>query len=422
MPLNSMADALSGLQANQEFMNVVGNNIANVNTIGYKTQNVVFEDLLSQNMGYGSMATAGGLDGTNPTQIGLGVGNGATEMVNTQGSVQDTGRISDMAIQGGGYFVVNNGQQSFYTRDGSFNVAPDGTLESGTTGMKVQGWTQLNADGTVNTTSPLAAVKIPLNSQNASASTNVGMAGNLDATQAVYAAGPPPTGGAFTTTITVYDSQGTAHQLAATFQKTATNTWSYSIVSPAGNTDITTITGNTGSLTFDANGALKTPTTQPTLAITYANGTAAGAVTVDMSKVSQLAETSQVNVATVDGTPGGTLATYSVGKDGTITAVYSNGNSKVIGQLALADFRNTDGLIRDGSNLFSAGVNSGQPQIGQAGIGTLGTIGTGQLEGSNVDLAAQFAQMIQAQQGFNANTKVVTTTNNMLQAVISIVP
>ncbi|HXT34186.1 MAG TPA: flagellar hook-basal body complex protein, partial [Chloroflexota bacterium] len=122
------------------------------------------------------------------------------------------------------------------------------------------------------------------------------------------------------------------------------------------------------------------------------------------------------------GTPGGTLATYSVAKDGTITAVYSNGNSKVIGQLALADFRNTDGLIREGSNLFSAGINSGQPQVGQAGVGTLGTIGTGQLEGSNVDLAAQFAEMIQAQQGFNANTKVVTTTNSMLQAVISIVP
>ncbi len=422
MPLNSMADALSGLQANQEFMNVVGNNIANVNTVAYKTQNVVFSDLLSQNLGFGSMAVAGGLNGINPTQIGLGVGTGSTEMVNTQGSVEDTGRLTDMAIQGGGYFVVNNGQQNFYTRDGSFNVAPDGTLESGSTGMAVQGWMQLNADGTVNATAPTSSIKIPLNSQNATASTDVGLAGNLDATQAVYAAGPPPTGGQFSTTITVYDSQGTSHQLNATFQKTGSNTWSYSIASPTGNTDITTITGNTGTLTFDANGALKTPTTQPVLAITYANGTSAGAVTVDMSKVSQLAESSQVNVATVNGTPGGTLSTFSVANNGTITAVYSNGNSKVIGQMALADFRNPDGLVRQGNNLFSAGINSGQPQIGQPGIGTLGTIDTGQLEGSNVDLAAQFAQMIQAQQGFNANTKVVTTTNNMLQSVISIVP
>jgi flagellar hook protein FlgE len=422
MPLNSMADALSGLQANQEFMNVVGNNIANVNTVAYKTQNIVFSDLLSQNLGFGSTSTAGGLEGTNPTQIGLGVGMGATEMVNTQGSVQDTGRLTDMAIQGGGYFVVNNGQTNLFTRDGSFNVAPDGTLESGSTGMTVQGWMQLNADGTVNSTAPMSSIKIPLNSQNAGATTGITLAGNLDASQAVFAAGTPPTGGQFSTTITVYDSQGTAHQLDATFQKTATNTWSYSVASPTGNTDITNITGNTGSLTFDANGALTSPTTQPTLAITYANGTAAGAVTLDMSKVSQLAENSQVNVATVDGTSGGTLSTFSVANNGTITAVYSNGNTKVIGQMALADFRNPDGLIRQGNNLYATGINSGQPQYGQAGVGTLGTIDTGQLEGSNVDLAAQFAQMIQAQQGFNANTKVVTTTNNMLQAVISIMP
>jgi len=134
------------------------------------------------------------------------------------------------------------------------------------------------------------------------------------------------------------------------------------------------------------------------------------------------AQTGGVNVSTTDGAPGGAIASFSVGKDGGITAVYSNGTSKTAGQIALADFRNADGLIREGSNLYSTGVNSGPPQVGDANSANLGSILTGQLEGSNVDLAAQFGQMIQAQQGFNANTKVITTTNSMLQSVLSIVP
>jgi flagellar hook protein FlgE len=222
--------------------------------------------------------------------------------------------------------------------------------------------------------------------------------------------------------MTVYDSQGTAHQINLTLQKTATNTWSYAIAAPTGSTDITALTGGTGSMTFNANGVLTAPATSPTLAITYANGTAAGSITVDLSKISQINSPSQINPSSIDGTPGGTLSTYSVGKNGVVTAVYSNGLSKAVGQIALADFRNPDDLQREGNNLYAAGVNSGSPQIGHAGSGTLGPIATGQLEGSNVDLAAQFGNMIQAQQGFNANTKVVTTTNNMLQSRISIVP
>lgn len=421
MTLNTMADALSGLQTNQQYMNTVGNNIANVNTIGYKSQSIRFDDLLNQTLQYGATAS-GGQEGIDPVQIGMGVGNASIDLIQTQGSVQDTGRLTDMAIAGSGYYVVNNGNQTYYTRDGSFNVSPDGTLEMGSNGLKVMGWTSLNPNGTVNTTTPLSPIKIPLNSQTASATTQMALAGNLDASQANFSAGPPPTGGQFATTLTVYDSQGFAHQLSLTMQKTANNAWSYSIVSPTGNTDISNISNNTGALQFDANGKLTSPTTMPTLAITFANGAANGAVTVDFSKVSQLSETSQVNVATADGTPGGTIATFSVGKDGVVTAIYSNGSNTPIGQLALADFRNSDGLNREGNSLYSVGINSGQPQVGVAGIGSLGRISTGQLEGSNVDLAAQFAQMIQAQQGFNANTKVVTTTNNLLQSVISIVP
>ena len=434
MQLNTIADALSGLQDNQEYMNVIGNNIANVNTTGYKSQSIRFEDLLNQTISYGSAANAP-LQGTNPLQFGLGAGQGAINLINTQGSVQDTGRLTDMAIQGGGYFVTSNGAQNFYTRDGSFSVSPDGTLENAATGQSVMGWTSVLANGSVDTTTPLNALKIPLNSQFAAATTTVTMAGNLDTTQGVYvpaSAGPPPvaaSGGSFQTPITIYDSQGQSHQLTLTLQKTATDTWSYAVAAPGGaTTDITSVTGGTGSLTFDSTGALTAPTTMPSLTINYAaavgssTATAPQTVTLDISKVSQLAEASQVNTANVDGTPGGTIATFTVSNAGLITAVYSNGSSRSIGQMALADFRNPDGLLREGNNLYTPGVNSGAPQYGQPGIGSLGKINTGQLEGSNVDLAAQFAEMIQAQQGFNANTKVVTTTNQMLQSIIGIIP
>lgn len=419
MELNSIADALSGLQANQTYMDVVGNNISNVNTVAFKTQSARFEDLLSQTLNLGSGAN-GVHEGTNPFQIGMGVNQGSMVQINSQGAVQDTGRLTDMAIQGGGYFVVSNGQQTLYTRDGSFTVAPDGTLETAT-GMTVQGW-GLNSTGTaVNTTTPLSALKIPLGSQSATATATAALAGNLDASQATYAAGPPPTGGSFATTMSVYDSQGISHTLDLTFQKSGANTWSYTIAPPTG--DPTTVTsGGSGSLNFDASGNELSSSTTPPLVLNYNNSTSAGNVTIDFTKISQIAEASAVNVATVDGSPGGTISTFSVGNNGTLTAVYSNGSSKTIGQLGLADFRNPDGLIRQGNNLYALGVNSGNAQVGIAGVGTLGTISTGQLEGSNVDLATQFAQMIQAQQGFNANTKVITTTNSMLQSIISIVP
>ncbi len=424
MSLNSLADALTGLQANQTYMNVIGNNISNINTTSYKTQDIHFADLLSETISNDSSATSN-LEGTNAVQIGLGVGSGSINVLDTQGTEEDTGRLSDMAIQGGGFFVMSDttGNHS-YTRDGSFSVAPDGSLESGSTGLTVQGWTTLNADGSVNTTTPLSTVKLPLNSVSVAATTDVTLSGNLDASQADYVAASgstAATGGNYTTTLTVYDSQGTAHQLTLTMQKTGANAWSYA-VAPTSTTNGDAVSNGTGSLTFDTSGNLTAPTTQPQISITYGNSTANGTVTVDFSKLTQIDSTSQVNVASSDGSAGGTLSSYSVSTDGKVTAVYSNGVSKVVGQIALASFTNVDDLLRVGNNLYQEGVNSGKPIYGQAGSGTLGTIATGQLEGSNVDLAAQFGEMIQAQQGFNANTKVVTTTDNMLQSLISIIP
>ena len=382
MELNSNADALSGLQANQTYMDTVGNNIANVNTIGYKTQSIRFEDMLSQTLGYGTSANKVS-EGTNPMQIGMGVGQGEVKTINTQGSVQDTGRLTDMAIQGDGYFIVNDGQQNFYTRDGSFNVSPDGTLTTAN-GMAVQGWSPANADGSFNTTAPAGAVKIPLGSVNATPTTSTSLAGNLDASQAVYAAGATPpsteTGGVFRTTMNVYDSQGAAHTLNLTLTKSAANTWQYT-VAPAGSdvTGITPASAASGQLNFSPSGALlgygtgsPPSTTPPVLNIAYAGGPAAGNVTVDFSHISQVSGNSQVNVATSDGAASGSISTFSIGKDGSVTAVYSNGTNEKIAQIALASFRNPDGLVREGNNLYGAGANSGVPQVGTASQGGLG--------------------------------------------------
>lgn len=421
MELNTVADALSGLQANQSYMDVVGDNIANVNTVGYKTQNIHFADLMSQTLSYGT-APNGAMQGTNPFQVGMGVGTGSISTVNTQGSVQETGRTTDMAIQGNGYFVLNNGDHNYYTRDGSFTIAPDGSLESPGSGMSVMGYPVSATTGAIDRSAPLGAIHIPTGTQDASPTTAVSLGGNLDASQAVYAAGPPATGGQIQSSLTVYDSLGNAHQLSVSLQKTAANTWSYTIAPQAGATDSTVTSGGTGTLTFDSNGHLTAPSTPQTLGLTFTSGATAGSIKMDFSGISQVAAASNINVPNSDGSPGGTISTFSVGTDGIVTAVYSNGLSKPIAQLALADFRNPDGLQHDGNNLYTEGVNSGTAQLGVGGEGTMGTIETGQLEGSNVDLAAQFAQMIQAQQGFNANTKVVTTTNNMLQSIISIIP
>jgi flagellar hook protein FlgE len=381
--------------------------------------------MLNQTMNYGSVAN-GSLEGTDPTQVGMGVGGSVIHLLNTQGTVESTGRLTDMAIQGNGYFVVNNGQQNYFTRDGSFTVAPDGTLESSATGMKVMGWGTNATTGAIDTTTPLSAIQIPTSAGVASATANLSLAGNLDSTQATYSAGPPATGGTFTSPITVYDSLGTAHQLNVTLQKTGNQAWSYTITAPTdsnGNTDPTLTGGDTGTINFTANGQYDTANNNISdLQMTFADGANNGDIKLDLSKITQLAASSQVNVSNVDGTPGGTISTFNVDKNGVVSAIFSNGDSKALGQLAMSNFRNPDGLQRDGDNLYSQGVNSGTPLYGQAGTGTLGTVSTGQLEGSNVDLAAQFAQMIQAQQGFNANAKVITTSNQMLQSVMGIVP
>jgi flagellar hook protein FlgE len=284
----------------------------------------------------------------------------------------------------------------------------------------------------------LKALKLPINSQNAAATTSVSLAGNVDASQLVDPSPDPTTtpavGGNYNTSITVYDSLGTAHQLTLNLQKTAADTWTATLL-PTGDPldDLGNGAGSASpsvTLQFNSDGSLLNVngnTSPLTIPLTFnpdatnANPAQGQTINIDVSKLTQIANSSSVSVDTSDGSPGGTLSTFSVGQDGTMTAVYSNGTTKSVGQIAMTDFRNPDGLQRAGNNLYTVGNNSGNPQYTVPGTGTLGTIATGQLEGSNVDLAVQLAQMIQAQQGYNANTKVVSTTDAMLQALMTTV-
>lgn len=419
----SMFSALSGLQQNQVYMDVIGNNISNINTVGYKTASVRFEDLLYNTIS-GAQGPQNGLGGTNPVQIGQGVATAEVAHVDSQGSLQSTGRLTDFAILGNGFFVLNNGTGQAYTRDGSFTISPDGTLESGATGMKVMGYTGFNPDGSINQAVPASSVQLPFGQVNATATTTMAVAGNLSAAPTPLSTdpnAPPPTAPTLNTSITVYDSQGNSHALTLNFTRQGSapgwsNNWNWAITDPnQSNAQVAS-----GSLTFDNNGN-PTGTTTATFQPNFGNNTNSPNITVDFSKIQQLSSPSQVNMTNQDGTPAGTISTFNVAPDGAVNAVFTNGVSKQIAVLQLAAFQNTSGLSNVGQNLYNATANSGSPLYGQPTQGTLGKVVTGSLESSNVDLAQQFTNMIMAERGFTANTRVITASDQMTQDAINIV-
>ena len=410
--MRSMFSAISGLKNHQTFMDVVGNNIANVNTTGFKQSRVTFQDILSQTL-RGAAGPQNGRGGVNPEQVGLGVLLSGVDTIQTQGTLQSTGKLTDMAIQGEGYFVVNDGKQDFFTRDGAFDLGIDGTLLNPASGLKVMGWQADPVTGAVDTTKPPTAISIPIGAgMTGKASTTLTTNGNLDSGTA--AAGTVPL------SATVYDSLGNAHQLTITFTKTATpDVWNFTITSPDGT--ITTTGGTSVKFTtagkYDTTAGANTPTT---VNLPLTNGaTTPESFTLDLSQLTQLAAASNLSSNT-DGASAGNLTTFAVGSSGEITGVYSNGYKQPLGQIALASFQNPSGLLKAGGNLFTTSPNSGNPAIGTPESGGRGQIATGFLEGSNVDLAQQFTNMIMAERGFQANSRVITTSDEILQDLVNL--
>ncbi|MCC7364254.1 MAG: flagellar hook protein FlgE [Dehalococcoidia bacterium] len=425
--MRALFSAISGMRNHMSYMDVVGNNIANVNTIAYKSSRVTFQDILGQTI-KGASSPQNGRGGTNAAQIGLGMNLGGIDNIMTQGSLQSTGKLTDFAIQGDGFFVVSDGQREFYTRDGAFDIGVDGGLVNPVTGLRVMGWSA-DSTGFVDVEGPLTALEIPFGTRiSAQPTTSMKLTGNLDAGTPTYSAGPPIVG-VVNTTITAYDALGNAHTVKLEYRKNAAaNTWDVVGTFDDGDADTTAddaatiapgqivFDGTTGNLTTPASGLINI--TLPTLP-----GDAAEplAFDVDMSAFSQFAGQSQVNLSTQDGFPAGALVSFAVGSSGEISGIYSNGSNRVIGQLALATFVNPGGMQRAGQNLWTPSANSGDAIVGQPNSNGRGTVNTGTLESSNVDLALQFTNVILAQRGFQSSSRVITASDQLLQDLVNII-
>jgi len=418
----AMLSGVASLKAHQTKMNVIGNNIANINTTGYKGSRVHFQDLMAQTFRAASRPS-NVLGGVNPIQVGLGVKVGAIDVQTLQGALEMTGRTTDLAIQGNGYFMLTNGRDVHYTRDGAFGLDSSGFLVHRGTGWKVLGW-MADAGGRIDTNQPISAASVlqfPVGSQAAvRQTTTVEYTGNLNAN-----ADPSQT---FSATVTVYDALGGAHQITLTFTNRQTpplgsppsgavSSWEWTALeggTPVGDYS----TGSNTRLYFDSQGRLIGSTTQQ-ITITPTNGAQPFTVELDLSQITSLAAESVVQPIYQDGFPPGTLQEFTIGIDGTIQGVFSNGLSRPMGRIALSLFANPAGLFRLGNNMWRVSDNSGLPQIGAPTTGGLGEINAGYLEQSNVDLGSEFADMIVTQRGFQANTRIVSVVDELLADVVN---
>jgi flagellar hook protein FlgE len=403
----ALISGLSGTLANQAAIDVLANNIANASTIGFKEGRLNFLDAFYQTLSGGRAGSDLGIGGSNPSQVGSGATVGQVQVNHTQGAMQNTGAALDAAIEGPGMFVLGDGvDTTFYTRDGSFILDNNRTLVAGGSGLRVLGWPANN--GVVTPSGEPGALTFPIGQMRAGRLTqNAVIGGNLDAGLAE--------GDTRTTTMSVYDSLGMSHQLTLAFTRSATDgQWAVN-ASSEGSTA-------TGAVTFDpATGQIATGATLPfSLAVT--NGAATPLpLTIDLNSVTQLSQAgSNVVALSQDGTPSSTLSGISLADGGDIQGEYSDGHVEVLGRVALASFANVGGLVHVGNNLYQQGAASGQIDIGSAGTSGRGQIRTRQLEMSNVDLTRSFVEVMTAQRGFQASTRVISAANSMLDDVMQL--
>ncbi|QZN86144.1 flagellar hook protein FlgE [Cellulomonas sp. C5510] len=389
--LRSLFSGISGLRSHQTMLDVTGNNIANVNTTGFKASQIQFQDTLSQMLNAASGAQDG-VGGQNPAQVGLGVQVAGITTNFKQGASQLTGRSTDMMISGDGFFVVRQGTQQFYTRAGSFDFDSTGQMVLPGAGAMVQGWAAVN--GVIDTTEPVGDIKVAVGTvMPAKATQNAPFAGNLKADAA--------DGTVQTVTTKAYDALGNAREISLTFTKSATG---WTMAASDG-----TSTVAAAPLTFDGSGNL-----------TGAGAFTLGGVNVDISGLTSMAGVDTVAAGKQDGYAAGILESFTLGSDGTINGAFSNGLKQDLGRIAMASFTNPAGLSKAGGSLFTTTVNSGDAQIGAAGVGGRGTLSSGSLEMSNVDLSTEFTQLIIAQRGFQANSRVITTSDEVLQELVNL--
>jgi flagellar hook protein FlgE len=407
--IRSMFSAISGLRNHQTMMDVVGNNISNVNTTGFKSSTTVFQDVLSQVI-RGGGAAQDDLGGTNPAQVGLGSRIAAITTNFGQGALQRTGRATDLAIQGDGFFVVQQAGQELFTRAGSFSIDALGRLVTQEGGF-IMGWIA-DAIGNVDTNGAIGPLQIPVGDLTAPVATGrVTVGGNLPADAADETT--------ISNSVEVFDAQGNPWTLQVTFEKADDNSWDVTISYTDEDGDVQEIASTTlefdettGELTsdfdFDVTGG-------PMGDFVLSFGVEGGP-----NRLTQFGALSTVAILEQNGSAAGSLQSFTVSQEGLIIGSYSNGRTKAIGQIALASFANPEGLEKVGGSNYRATMNSGLPQLGTAGAGGRGLMSTGTLEMSNVDLAAEFTNLIVAQRGFQANSRVVTTSDELLQEVVNL--
>ena len=417
--LRSLFSAVSGLRSHQTMMDVIGNNIANVNTAGYKSSQTVFSDTLSQLVSAAGAPT-GAAGGTNPAQVGLGSRVSSITTNFSQGATQLTGRPTDVAIQGDGFFVVRRGNDTMYSRAGSFSLDATGNLVN-PDGALVQGW--MGNAGVINTNGPITPLKLPIGQTLPPTMTDlVQLGGNLPADAPVYAAGPPETGTKIVSSITVYDSQGAALPASFVFTKTAADTWNLTATMPKADGSGPETVGS-ATMAWDPATSAFSPSTLA-LAPSTAVGQFGTGFTAELgtatNPLSQFASVNSVAALGQNGSPMGSLQSFTLGPDGALVGVFSNGLKQTLGQVALANFNNPPGLEKVGGSLYRDTVNSGVANVGLAGAGGRGTLASGTLEMSNVDLAQEFSNLIIAQRGFQANSRVITTSDQILQDVVDL--
>lgn len=421
----SFYSAISGLNTNSQSMSVIGDNLANMNTIGFKRSRASFQDLMAYPViGVGT-----------ESYVGRGSMVQSVDQVMTQGSFVGTGNGLDLAIQGNGFFIVkdgaNNDQTNYFTRAGQFSVDKNGYMVNGS-GLRLQGYM---ADNSGDISSVLGDMNLNRSNSPANATTTIDMTANVNSEEDPIATGfdinDPENTSHFNTSVTVYDSLGAAHDVTVYFTKTADGTWDYNAVVSADDSasGVAEIQGS-GTLNFDNEGRLTQVTTTQNQ-YSFSGGSVANqAITFDfgdptadggtgLSGLTQFASTSSVTYQGQDGYTTGDLTSVLVDSDGIITGTFSNGENLVLGQVGMADFAGT-GLKRMGGNLWKETTQSGEALIGAANSGTRGAINSSTLEQSNVDMAEEFVDMIVAQRGYQANSRTITTADALLQEALQI--
>ncbi|MBN1524458.1 MAG: flagellar hook protein FlgE [Spirochaetales bacterium] len=449
--MRSLYSGVSGMINHQIRMDVVGNNVSNVNTIGFKKGRVNFQDLVSQ-MISGAAKPNEEVGGVNPKQVGLGMLVATIDTIHTQGSLQVTAKKTDCAVNGDGFFILKAGDNTLYTRAGAFEIDKDGTLVNPANGMRVQGWSPetINGETRINKSNQIGDLQIPIYGKEIPKATEfVTYKCNLDQRTL-----PPPQGQAHTTTIDVFDSLGNTHQLRLEFTKIpeTTNEWQVqtyidnlsplarvrpeeegAAVARAGTEEDEL---DTFRIQFDTQGRI--------ISAIDANGQTVDAGMLNMNLlldipganqlnfdlrlgnsgmfdgITQEAKTTTTKAREQDGYSLGYLEDFEIDQNGIITGVYSNGQRRDLGQLALATFTNPSGLEKAGETNFVVSNNSGAAIVGASNTEGKGTIHSGSLEMSNVDLTETFVDMIVTQRGFQANSRSITTSDQMLQEVLSL--